>query len=224
MAAAGFETRTNNGGVGTREPAAGLPNNKDCIPLGHYRALFAALDPAEAAVRTGLSFDTERRVFRFSLMGAAYELPFPEGPPVPDTLRSNETILLLRYLCEGRRTPAAGSLLSYHEIPWGNVYFRQFEGRVLKRAAYTFSGDLAGLVQKIANFPALAAETLPQGDAGFRFMFLDGYFVTLYLYAADDDFPPSAQMLFDDNIPRAFTAEDVAVIGEIVIQRLKALP
>jgi hypothetical protein len=204
------------------ENGANMTNNKEEIPLGHYTAQFAKLDPAAVAARTGLPWDGERRVFTARLMGAEYAIGHPDGAVVPDTMRANERILLLRYLCEGKFKPAAGQRYSYHEVPWGNAYFRQFEGRVLNRAAYTFSGAIENFRQKV-EASGIPSERISQSDAGYRFLFLDGFWVTLMLYAEDEDFPPSAQMLFDDNFIGAFTAEDMAVIGEIVIQRLKSL-
>ena len=42
--------------------------------------------------------------------------------------------------------------------------------------------------------------------------------------AVDDEFPPSAQILFSDNFPAAFTqGEDMAVVGDVTIDMLKAL-
>ncbi|MBR4755026.1 MAG: DUF3786 domain-containing protein, partial [Lachnospiraceae bacterium] len=47
----------------------------------------------------------------------------------------------------------------------------------------------------------------------------------LYLYfilwAADDEFPPSSQILFSDNFEYAFKAEDMAVVGDISIGAMK---
>jgi hypothetical protein len=45
--------------------------------------------------------------------------------------------------------------------------------------------------------------------------------VRLILWAGDDEFPPQSQWLFSDNMPLAFTAEDVAVMGDVIIGSLK---
>jgi hypothetical protein len=71
--------------------------------------------------------------------------------------------------------------------------------------------------------PWLRVEVLGKGDAGYRFEFLNGLFVSILLWGADDEFPPSAQILFDDNFVFAFTAEDIAVVGEVIIEGLKSL-
>jgi hypothetical protein len=132
-------------------------------------------------------------------------------------------ILILRYLCEGRYYSGNGRQLSYNEVPWGPVYYRNFDGRCLKRLAYGFGNDIPRFRRIIESAPGLKAEKLPQGDAGYRIEFLNGLFISLILYAADDEFPPSAQILFDDNFVFAFTAEDLAVVGEVVIDRLKRM-
>jgi hypothetical protein len=146
--------------------------------------------------------------------------------PAPAPSRGRQTacdILILRYLCEGRYYRENGKRLSYNEIPWGPVYYRNFDGRCLKRLAYGFGNDLPRFRRIIETAPGLKAEKLPQGDAGYRIEFLSGLFISLIVYAPDEEFPPSAQILFDDNFVFAFTAEDLAVVGEVVIDRLKRM-
>lgn len=43
------------------------------------------------------------------------------------------------------------------------------------------------------------------------------------LWAGDEEFPPSAQILFSDNFPLSFEAEDLAVVGDISIGTLKKI-
>ena len=43
------------------------------------------------------------------------------------------------------------------------------------------------------------------------------------LWLGDDEFPPNAQILFSDNFRYAFTAEDLANIGDILLNRMKAI-
>jgi hypothetical protein len=106
-------------------------------------------------------------------------------------------------------------------MPWGNVYYRNFEGRCLKRLAFGFGRDVPAFKRRFEQNPQLRAEALNTGDAGFRFEFINGLYISLSIWAADDEFPPSAQLLFDDNFVFAFGAEDLAVVGEVIIDRLK---
>jgi hypothetical protein len=162
-------------------------------------------------------------------MGTGYRAEFPvfelhaaqgTGEPLRDPA---EKILLNRYLCEGRYVPGRGEQLSYNEVPSGSLYYRNFEGRCLKRAAFAFGNDPALFRRIVEGLPGLRFAALGKGDAGYRFEFLNGLFMSLLIWAGDEEFPPSAQMLFDDNFVLAFAAEDLAVVGEVVIRRLKAL-
>jgi hypothetical protein len=47
--------------------------------------------------------------------------------------------------------------------------------------------------------------------------------MSIIIWEWDDEFPSKAQILFDDNFPGAFSAEDTAVAGDICISRLKQM-
>jgi hypothetical protein len=66
------------------------------------------------------------------------------------------------------------------------------------------------------------AEKSGNGDAGYRFEFMNGLFMTFILWAGDDEFRATAQILFDDNFPHAFTAEDMAAVCDTAIGYLSA--
>jgi hypothetical protein len=160
-------------------------------------------------------------------MGTEYRGAFPDFRLLDraggESQSPEEKILILRYLCEGKYFEGRGKQLSYREIPWGAVYYPNFRGRCINRCAAVFGKDLEGFRAIMERTPALRAQALDQGDAGYRFEFMPGLFMSLILWAADEEFPPSAQILFDDNFVFAFTAEDLAAVGEVVITRLKAL-
>jgi hypothetical protein len=198
-------------------------NQQTAVPFEHYQSIYRTLDPNEIARRCGLSL--EDGFFKLRIMGREYRVGFPDyrliDPAGKTEENAEENILFIHYLCEGKYFPGQGGRLAYNEIPWGNVYYRNFEGRCLKRCAHTFGRDIPAFRTLIADKPGLNAEALNAGDAGFRFEFINGLYISLILWAGDDEFPPSAQMLFDDNFVYAFTAEDLAAVGEIVIHRLR---
>ena len=59
------------------------------------------------------------------------------------------------------------------------------------------------------------------GDAAYEFNFLEGLRLCFVLWAGDEEFPPSAQILFSDNFPLAYAAEDAAYIGDVVLDYMK---
>jgi hypothetical protein len=206
-------------------------DQKNRKPLEHYAGLYKNLNPQEIERRCNLSFDEKNSAFSLRILGKEHRALYPQFALMDvegETVKSPyENILFLRYLCEGKYFPTQGKQLSYNEIPWGNVYYRNFEGRCLKRCAMNFGKDIPAFKNLMEKNPQLRATDLGKGDAishaGYRFEFLNGLFVSILLWGADDEFPPSAQMLFDDNFVFAFTAEDIAVVGEVIIEGLKNL-
>jgi hypothetical protein len=194
-------------------------------PMRHYMAIYQNLDPQEIAQRCNLGFDGT--AFSLRILGTEYRVPHPEFALLDvdgkETANAYEKILVIRYLCEGKLFPSQGKQLSYNEFPWGAVYYRNFEGRCLKRCAFAFGRDISRFVSMIGQNPQLCAAPLDMGDAAYRLEFISGLYVTMILWQEDDEFPPSAQILFDDNWVFAFTAEDLAVVGEVLVDRLKKL-
>jgi hypothetical protein len=200
-----------------------MKNQKEEAPLAIYLERFSKLDPEAAAARCGAAFDG--RGFGLTLLGTPLRLTWPDGAieapeSAPKAASANSVrILLLRYLCEGVLAPGTGRFLAYRELPWGAVYDANFSGRCSRRLAGTFSGDLEGFRRACLALGG-REQTLP--DASFDLDFLEGLTVRVALRDGDDEFPPTSQFLFSDNIVTAFTAEDAAVIGETVIRFLTA--
>ncbi len=69
----------------------------------------------------------------------------------------------------------------------------------------------------------LGATRTSFGDCSYEFEFLNNLYLRFILWEGDDEFPPSAQILFSDNFPVAFHGEDMAVVGDISIGMIKAL-
>jgi hypothetical protein len=205
----------------------GTKNQQEGVPFSHYLAIYKTLDPGEIARRCALPFEKEASVFGLRIMGREYRAAFPDfelrdsgGAPVRN---GYEKILFLRYLCEGKYFEAAGKSLAYHEIPWGSVYYPNFRGRCINRFAALFGKDLGAFRKIMEENRELRAGPLEGGDAGYRFEAFSGLYMSLLLWEGDEEFPPAVQILFDDNFVFAFSAEDLAVLAEVVLDRLKAL-
>lgn len=205
-------------------------DSKERIPYEHYMERFQQADPEEISGRTGIPFDRANRIFTLHLMGVEYQIRHPEFEVhhVPEKqigyypLESavNARILVLRYLVEGHMAPSTGKFLTYRETPWGTVYLKQFQGRCLSRLAFGF-GNKQEQFQKAME--KIGATKLQHGDIAYEFEIIDGFRLQMILWAGDDEFPPSAQILFSDNFPVAFQAEDMAVVGDISITMINIL-
>ena len=196
-------------------------NNKEGKPLEFYLEKFQAGDPAEMAARCGLPYNGEARTITITLLGETFTLSHPDYTIVgPSPLTNAERILFLRYLLDGRHALPGGTFLTYREFPWGEVYLQQFTGRCIKRFAFSYSGkpDLLNRVME-----QLPAKKLSRSDVGWEVELMPGLSVQFLLWLADEEFPPNAQILFSDNFRYAFTAEDMANIGDIILNRMKRI-
>lgn len=206
-------------------------DNKERIPLEHYLSEYRNIDPKEAAERCGVEYDEEKQQFHIRLMGFRYLVDFPEFAVHKEDENEEGAFLLLdmvpakiivlRFLISAQVVKSSGKYLTYREVPWGEVYFRQFEGRCLMRLKFGFGFKLDKFAEGMEKIPGV--KKLSLGDVSYEFEFINGLHVRFILWAGDEEFPPSSQILFEDNFPYAYQAEDLAVVGDIFISTLKAL-
>lgn len=205
-------------------------DNKERVPFTHYLEEFAKLDPAAASVRSGIPFNEETGEFTLRMLGKEFLITWPEF----SVRRKDEEdaqyaailegvparIMAIRMIANGVAAQGTGKFLTYREVPWGTVYLQQFTGRCINRLAFSYGNNLDKFREIMER---MGAVKLSLGDASYEFEFLNNHFVRFILWAGDDEFPPSAQILFSDNFPLSFSAEDMAVMGDITIGTMKKI-
>jgi len=178
----------------------------------------------EAAQRCDVKYDEQAQTFTVRLLYTDYEISWPkfaisskdENGFALKNLPAQ--MLIIRFLLEGCASKGSGKFLTYREMPWGEVYLKPFTGRCITRAALTFGTRLAAFEKAIASMPAVP---LKSGDASCQMEIMPGYEVQIIVWEGDDEFPPNTQILFSDNFPKAFSAEDRTVVGDIFISDIK---
>ena len=196
-----------------------IQNNKEEVPFSYYAELYSKADKAEIAGRLGIP--AENGVFSVTLMGKTYTVT--ENAEITDGQGNAPALpmqtFLLRYLLEGKNISALGNWKTFREMPWGELYIKPYTGRVLTRAAFTF-GTRVEAYRKAAE--KMGATPVNHGDAGFEFSLIGDYKIRLLVWAGDEEFPPSAQVLYSDNFEEGFAPEDRVVAGDILITVIKA--
>jgi hypothetical protein len=197
-----------------------VKDNKNEQPLRHYRSMLAGMEPSSVSGRTGIPFDGG--CFRTRLLNREVLVTWPEGEArwaSGGELRPNAAILLLRLLTGGTLAPPTGRLLSYGELPWGETYLTQFRGRCISRLAFSFGNEPEKFAAACRSIGGTEAQT--GSGVSFDIPLLPELTVRLTVWPGEDELPPSAQFLFSSNIALAFSAEDLAYCGDVILDAMK---
>ena len=194
-----------------------IENHKEEVPFSFYEEKFQSIDPAEVTQR--LPFVTfADGAFTVELLGQSYTITWPEYSITPAPALPVQTFLLRRLL-EGTTKVWLGTWKTFREMPWGEMYNTPYTGRVLTRAAFTFGFKLPKFA---AACEKLGGRKLSHGDEGYEFDFFGPFKMQILMWAPDDEFPPSAQVIYTENFADCFAAEDRVVAGDILISTIKA--
>ena len=203
-------------------------DSKERLPWEHYLSQYQESDPKEIAARLGISYDEEQKYFTLKFLGTVYQISWPDfqvtheaddmGFYPLETMTYART-LTIRFLLNGAEASSTGKFKTYREMPWGEVYLRQFDGRCIKRLAFSYGNrikDFQAIMEHMHCVP------VKHGDIAYQLEIFPDYLVQMILWEGDDEFPPSSQILFSDNFPISFQAEDMAVMGDVIIGSLKS--
>ncbi len=90
----------------------------------------------------------------------------------------------------------------------------------MMRLAFSYGNKLQEFKNKME---ALGAVNCGHGDAGYEFEFINGHRVQFLLWAGDEEFPPSSQILFSDNFRCPLKQKTWPLSGDIAIGTLKKM-
>src|SRR4030042_5657865 len=126
-------------------------------------------------------------------------------------------ILLLHYLIRADGNPLAGKWVCYKDIPGGLLYAGVFARRVTEPLQRKF-GRSARLFQEVGT--KSGGEPAGIGDSSFILKAFPCVPLQYILWEGDDEFPQSAQLLFDASVDHYLTLEDIVVLGQVTTGRL----
>jgi len=124
--------------------------------------------------------------------------------------KSSDCILVLHYLLCDSPISLTDKLISFRGFPEGQFYWQPFLSRTIKPLIGRIGNDLELLRKNLQRFDW---EEVDMGDFGARIHAIGKLYVTLVYHRGDDEFPPTADVLFDACIKQIFVAEDVAVLA-----------
>lgn len=129
-------------------------------------------------------------------------------------------ILTLHYLNNADGRQPVGRLKHFREFKDGHFYEPAFNRRTKDTLVKAF-GNAPSLM--IRGGKKLQGRVLETGDASVELPYFPCLPITCILWKGDDEFPPEASVLFDETADLFFSAEDMAVAGQMaVLELLKA--
>jgi len=127
-------------------------------------------------------------------------------------------ILAVHYL--GSRPPwrEPSKWISFADLPEARGYNPVYRGRVLGRLCATAGRDRQTFIRACTR---LGGERFEAGEEGFKFQVFPRVPVAIAWYSGDDEFRAGASLVFPENITDFFSAEDVVVLSESLVARLR---
>ncbi len=204
-------------------------DSKEQKPFQHYMEQYEKADPLEIRTRLKIPYDEEQFLFTVSLLDTVYQVRWPDLSishtdnaygyyPLEEMIDAKT--LVLRYLLESKAAAQYHEFKTFRELPWGEIYQQQFHGRCIQRLAFSF-GNQPEVFDEVLK--KMHAVKLSHGDVSYQMELFKGYDMQFILWQGDDEFPPSAQILFSDNFADGFSGEDRVVAGDVCIGTFKAI-
>ena len=131
-----------------------------------------------------------------------------------------EQVLILHYLMADNPPKLPPKWIAYREIKGAAFYFSAFVKRAIDPLKKVFGQNVAGLKEAAGQLNAVPIKT---GDAGFEFHIFPKVPLQMILWIGDDEFPPEANILFDQTIGELLSPEEVAWLAGMVVYRLIAI-
>jgi len=140
----------------------------------------------------------------------------PGGEEAPVWL----AILAIHYLNNADGRQPVGRLKHFREFKEGHFYEPAFNRRTKDILIQVFGNNPAPMLSAAER---LCGRIVATGDAAVELKYFPCLPITCIVWKGDEEFPPEATVLFDETADIFFSAEDMAVAGQMaVLELLKA--
>ena len=165
------------------------------------------------------------RVLSFDFLNQEITVSWPDlvvsSKQAAGDLPIQQQVLLLHYLLgavSGGGPPLTGEWIAFQDIPDGRFYLDAFLKRAKVPLVSTFGDQPDNLVALAVK--VYGATPFDHGDISVLVKALPLIHVALILWKGDEEFPPEGNVLFDQNISRILSAEDIAWLAGMIVYPL----
>jgi hypothetical protein len=177
------------------------------------------LDPRAFAARAGAEF--ENGGLRIKFYGESHVITFPELEVSVEATRKacglNRSSMFFYYFLTADGAPFTDKWIAFRDLPGGMFYHQAYQGYSGDRLAKAIDNHI-GVFERAAK--NLGGYKLDLGDASFAFEALPRVRVAAVYYAGDEDFPASANVLFDASASHYLPTDALGGVGSSLVDRL----
>jgi hypothetical protein len=170
---------------------------------------------------TELQVKASQKSIVVQYLNCPYLISVPDGAISPadsdELVPIRDKLLIIHYFNTAKGTPVTSRLITFRELPEGNVYFPTFTKRTIRPIVDNFSQQPRLLVTVGEK---LGGHKVDYGDAAVTIQAFSRVPVTLILWRGDEELPPQGNVIFDANISDYLPTEDITVLCETITWRL----
>ena len=182
--------------------------------IAEGRGKLGEIRPELLAANCGIYYHEGQQEYELEMLGAKYSVRHPEyilrqqatGEEAPFQLQA----LAIHYFTTADGTPLRGKWITLREVPGALHYAPVFQGYTGDSLARAFGNDLPRFV---AAARALDGVRHDFGDASFAFRALPRVPMLIVYWLGDEEFSPTARVLFDESVPHYLPAGALPVVG-----------
>ena len=131
------------------------------------------------------------------------------------------SIILLHYIIKKLKLKTlpdpTGNWIDFRQLEGGGGYYPTFKKRTIDVVSRKYGSRPEALLDTTNRF---CAKKVQIGDVGIVIEPLENMPVLITISKGDEEFPPDANMLFDESIREIFCTEDIVVLTEIIVHSL----
>lgn len=130
------------------------------------------------------------------------------------------TILILHYLInslKGAYIPS-GEWISFKDIEGGETYYPAYRKSVIETLLRKYGKNPENVLGALERFKGSKIEKL--SDVAIEIETFPEIKVRIALWKADEEFGPEASILYDKNLTKIYTMEDITVFSHFIVGNL----
>ena len=114
------------------------------------------------------------------------------------------------YLNSDLPVPETDVFISFRDLPGGEFYWQPFRSRTIQPLIDRFRDNLDQLQHNLKRFDW---KPIKYGDLGSQIHVIGRLDIKLIYRRGDEEFPPTADILFSENIKRVYNTEDATILA-----------